>query len=101
MGEAAADQVKERIGGEIFTNVWRDDGHEKPRHKNNKIVPVGSIVASKFTKGQGSSPAEQWAWRLSGNRWRHGNPEGVLADLADALEVEGLPDTARDTLRTV
>src|SRR4030095_16836491 len=34
-------------------------------------------------------------------RLRHGNPEGVLADLADALEVEGLPDTARDTLRTV
>ena len=28
-------------------------------------------------------------------------PDGVLADLAEALAVEGLPDTARDTLTTV
>jgi len=35
------------------------------------------------------------------HRLRHGHPDGVLADLADALEVEGLPDTARETLRTV
>ena len=34
-------------------------------------------------------------------RLRHGHPEGVLADVADALDVEGLPATARDTLRTV
>ena len=34
-------------------------------------------------------------------RLRHGTPDGVLADLADALEVEGLPDTARDPRRTV
>ena len=32
---------------------------------------------------------------------RHGHPDGVLGDLAEALDVEGLPDTARDTLRTV
>jgi hypothetical protein len=35
------------------------------------------------------------------HRLRHGNPDGVLADLAEALEVQGLPDTARDTLMTV
>ena len=35
------------------------------------------------------------------HRLRHGNPDGVLADLADALELEGLPATARETLRTV
>jgi hypothetical protein len=34
------------------------------------------------------------------HRLRYGNPDGGLADVADALEVEGLPDTARDTLRT-
>jgi hypothetical protein len=34
-------------------------------------------------------------------RLRHGKPEGVLADLAEALEVEGLLDTARDTVATV
>jgi hypothetical protein len=28
-------------------------------------------------------------------------PDGVLADLADALDVEGLPETAQETLRTV
>jgi hypothetical protein len=33
-------------------------------------------------------------------RLRHGRPDGVLADFTDALDVEGLPATARDTLRT-
>ena len=28
-------------------------------------------------------------------------PDGVLADLTEALDVEGLPETARETLRTV
>jgi hypothetical protein len=47
-----------------------------------------------------TTQARRWfGWAR--HRLRHGNPEGVLADLADALEVEGLPDTARDTLRTV
>jgi hypothetical protein len=35
------------------------------------------------------------------HRLRHGQPDGVLGDLAEALDVEGLPDTARDTLLTV
>src|SRR5262249_2115924 len=35
------------------------------------------------------------------HRLRHGMPDGVLADLADALDVEGLPETARETIRTV
>ena len=47
-----------------------------------------------------TTQARRWfGWAR--HRLRHGHPEGVLADLADALEVEGLPDTARDTLRTV
>jgi len=28
-------------------------------------------------------------------------PDGVLADMADALDMEGMPATARDTVRTV
>ena len=32
-----------------------------------------------------------------GTAWRHGLPDVVLADLADAVEVEGLPATAQDT----
>lgn len=47
-----------------------------------------------------TTQARRWCgWAR--HRLRHGHPDGVLADLADALEVEGLPDTARDTLRTV
>jgi hypothetical protein len=47
-----------------------------------------------------TTKAHRWfAWAR--HRLRHGNPDGVLADLADALDVEGLPDTARATLTTV
>lgn len=47
-----------------------------------------------------TTQARRWfSWAR--HRLRHGNPDGVLADLADALEVEGLPITARDTVRTV
>lgn len=47
-----------------------------------------------------TTKAQRWfAWAR--HRLRHGNPGGVLADLAEALDVEGLPKTARDTLTTV
>lgn len=44
-----------------------------------------------------TTQARQWfGWAR--HRLRHGQPDGVLADLVEALEVEGLPDTARDTM---
>jgi hypothetical protein len=44
----------------------------------------------------GTTQARRWfVWA------RHGMSDGVLADLADTLDVEGLPATTRDTLRTV
>ena len=47
-----------------------------------------------------TTQARRWfGWAR--HRLRHGHPDGVLADLAEALDVEGLPDTARDTLTTV
>jgi len=47
-----------------------------------------------------TTQARRWfGWAR--HRLRHGRPDGVLADLAEAFEVEGLPATARDTLRTV
>jgi len=47
-----------------------------------------------------TTQARRWfVWAR--HRLRHSKPDGVLADLADALDVEGLPATARDTLRTV
>jgi hypothetical protein len=44
-----------------------------------------------------TTQARRWfGWAR--HRLRHGQPDGVLADLVEALEVEGLPDSARDTL---
>jgi hypothetical protein len=47
-----------------------------------------------------TTKAPRWcAWAR--HRLRHGHPDGGLADLAEALDVEGGPDTARTTLTTV
>jgi hypothetical protein len=44
-----------------------------------------------------TTQARRWfGWAR--HRLRHGQPEGVMADLVEALEVEGVPDSARDTL---
>jgi len=44
-----------------------------------------------------TTQARRWCgWAR--HRLRHGQPDGVLADLGEALEVEGLPASARDTL---
>jgi hypothetical protein len=55
--------------------------------------------AAAWLDGRTSNARRWFSWAR--HRLRHGHPDGVLADLADALELEGLPDTARDTLRTV
>jgi len=39
-GTAAADHVKEGIGGEMLPYVWCHDGHGTPRHEHSTIVPV-------------------------------------------------------------
>lgn len=47
-----------------------------------------------------TTQARRWfGWAR--HRLRHGMPDGVLADLAEALDIEGLPESARDTLTTV
>ncbi len=44
-----------------------------------------------------TTQARRWfGWAR--HRLRHGQPDGVMADLVEALEVEGLPDSARDTV---
>jgi hypothetical protein len=44
-----------------------------------------------------TTQARRWfGWAR--HRLRHGQSDGVVADLVEALEVEGLPDSARDTL---
>ena len=55
--------------------------------------------AAAWLDGRTTQARRGFAWAR--HRLRHGMPDGVLADLADALDVEGLPETARDTLRTV
>ena len=56
-------------------------------------------AASAWLDGRTSNARRWFIWAR--HRLRHGKPDGVLADLADALDMEGLPPTARDTVRTV
>jgi hypothetical protein len=55
--------------------------------------------ATAWLEGRTSNARRWFSWAR--HRLRHGHPDGVLADLAEALDVEGLPPTARDTVRTV
>jgi len=56
-------------------------------------------AAAAWLDGRTTQARRWFTWAR--HRLRHGMPDGVLADLADALEVEELPVTARDTLTTV
>lgn len=55
--------------------------------------------AAAWLDGRTTQARKWFGWAR--HRLRHGMPDGVLADLADALDVDGLPETARDTMRTV
>jgi hypothetical protein len=56
-------------------------------------------AAAAWLDGRTTQARRWFTWAR--HRLRHGMPDGVLADLEDALDVEGLPATARDTLTTV
>jgi hypothetical protein len=47
-----------------------------------------------------TTQARRW-FTWARHRLRHGHPDGVLGDLVEALDVEGMPATARDTVATV
>jgi hypothetical protein len=47
-----------------------------------------------------TTQARRW-FTWARHRLRYGHPDGVLGDLVEALDVEGMPDTARDTVATV
>jgi hypothetical protein len=49
----------------------------------------------------GRTPQARRWFGWARHRLRHGRPDGVLADLTEALDVEGLPATAQDTIRAV
>jgi hypothetical protein len=49
----------------------------------------------------GRTPQARRWFSWARHRPRHGMPDGMLADLADALDGEGWPETARETVRTV
>lgn len=55
--------------------------------------------AAAWLEGRTTQARRWFAWAR--HRLRHGMPDGVLADLAEALDVEGLPNTARETLTTL
>jgi hypothetical protein len=56
-------------------------------------------AAAAWLDGRTTQARRWFTWAR--HRLRHGMPDGVLADLEEALDVEGLPATARDTLTTV
>src|SRR5262249_26849583 len=56
-------------------------------------------AAAAWLDGRTTRSRRWFGWAR--HRLRHGRPDGVLADLTEALDVKGLPAAARDTLRTV
>jgi hypothetical protein len=52
--------------------------------------------AAAWLDGRTTQARRGFGWAR--HRWRHGQPDGVVAALVEALEVEGLPASARDTL---
>ncbi len=59
-------------------------------------VQSGWQGAAAWLDGRTTHARRWFGWAR--HRLRHGQPDGVLADLVEAWDVEGLPDTARDTL---
>jgi len=55
-------------------------------------------AASAWLDGRTTQARKWFGWAR--HRLRHDNPAGVMADLAEALEVESLPASARETLMT-
>jgi hypothetical protein len=53
MGEAASDQMKERIGREMRACFGNNHGHRTPQQAHSTSFTSGGIFASMFTKGQG------------------------------------------------
>jgi hypothetical protein len=90
--------------------VWRSDGARgfwRLYEEQLAVVAVGILdfyhAVQSLWKGAAAwldgrpTQARRWCgWAR--HRWRHGQPDGGLADVVEALEVEGLPDSARDTL---
>jgi hypothetical protein len=56
-------------------------------------------AATAWVDGRTTQARRWFTWAR--HRLRHGRADGVLADVADALDVAGLPATARATLTTV
>jgi hypothetical protein len=93
--------------------VWRSDGSRGwwhlfeegcARHATGVLAfyhaaqPLWKAAAA-WLDGR-TTQARRWCpWAR--HRLRHGMPAGVLADLEDALDVSGVPATARDTLMAV
>jgi hypothetical protein len=116
-----SEALQERLWGEALRQgirhtaqvVWRRDGArglwrlfaERFTAYATGIVALYHAVqqlgkrAAAWRDGRPPQARRWCGWAR--HRQRHGHPAGGLADVADALEGEGLPATARDTLRTV
>jgi hypothetical protein len=90
--------------------VWRSDGARGLwRLYEEQVAAVAVGILDFYHAGQylwkgaaawlagRTTRARRWfGWAR--HRLRYGQPDGVLADLVEALAVESLPDSARDTL---
>ena len=90
--------------------VWRSDGarglwrlyEERVAAYAVGLLDVYHAVqdlwkgAAAWLAGRTTQARRWFGWAR--HRLRPGQPDGVMADLVEALEVEGLPDSARDTL---
>jgi hypothetical protein len=93
--------------------VWRSDGSRGLWHLFEERFACHAMgvldfypaahhlwkAAAAWLDGRTSQARRWFTWAR--HRLRHGMPDGVLTDLEDAWDVEGLPATARDTLQTV
>jgi hypothetical protein len=90
--------------------VWLSDGARGLWRLSEEGLAVHAVGILDFyhavqSRGKGAAAwldgrttqARRWfGWAR--HRLRHGQPDGGMADVVEALEVEGLPDAARDTL---
>ena len=84
--------------------VWRLVEERCARHATGilDLYPAVQHWWQGAAAGVDGRPTQARRWfTWARHRLRHGHPDGVLADLADALEVEGWPAPARATLKTV
>lgn len=77
------------------SEVWPDS---LCGHVGGRLQPDSIAHEERSQDVLGVAEQERGVTRVLQDHERHGQPDGVLADVGEAWEVEGLPDSARATL---